>query len=532
MRPFRSPVPASAILMIAALASSLVTIGAGAAPVGAVGQCGPLGALCPPANGPLILIAKTASPTSLPTGGGPVTYTYTVSNGGTVPLTSVSVGDDKCAPVSYVSGDVNGNLALDLTETWLFTCTATITATTVNTATAQGVDPSGLGTSATAQATVTVQECSPTAAGPNCPPPPCPAGTPNCPPPPCTPSATNPNCQPVPARLCITKFNDLNGDGGRQATEPVMGGLTFTISPPVPPVSQKTPAGTGQVCWDVPPGTYTVTESGPPAGWVATTPKAAPSTSQTVTLTAGASKNLRFGDHRFLIDHQACYAVTPTTIGTAANATPFTNITLRDQFATYTASAVARQSVCNPATKIHGNTTTRARNLLAHLVCYTPSRLPAVPAAGNTVMTIDQFGTDLLRVLRPVALCLPSGKSLTDQFPKVPTTLDHYLCYSVKDLTPRQYPPVGLIDEFGRQSVEIVAPVALCTPVQKTYGGTTTRIRDVVDHFVCYSIAGQNQPRSVWISNQFEQIRLQAGQPMQLCVPALKRIQRPPATSG
>ena len=67
-----------------------------------------------------------------------VTYTYTVTNIGDTPLGSVSVSDDKCSPVVYASGDTIINGLLDQTETWLFTCTATVSVNTTNVAIASG----------------------------------------------------------------------------------------------------------------------------------------------------------------------------------------------------------------------------------------------------------------------------------------------------------------------------------------------------------------------------------------------------------
>ncbi len=59
---------------------------------------------------------------------------------GEVPLTDITVSDDKCSPVDLQSGDTNDDQILDQTETWTYTCTATITASTTNTAVATGHD--------------------------------------------------------------------------------------------------------------------------------------------------------------------------------------------------------------------------------------------------------------------------------------------------------------------------------------------------------------------------------------------------------
>ena len=87
---------------------------------------------------PAIAVDKSASTTDLPDGGGLVTYTYEVANTGNVPLSSVTLGDDKCDAPVYVSGDSNANEKLDTSETWTYTCAATLTATTKNIATASG----------------------------------------------------------------------------------------------------------------------------------------------------------------------------------------------------------------------------------------------------------------------------------------------------------------------------------------------------------------------------------------------------------
>jgi hypothetical protein len=91
---------------------------------------------------PLIHLVKVPSVFTLPVGGGAVTYTYTVTNPGTVPLSDVSITDDKCTglPGRVVGhpGDLNKNDLLDPGEAWKFTCQTNLTQTTTNIGTAVG----------------------------------------------------------------------------------------------------------------------------------------------------------------------------------------------------------------------------------------------------------------------------------------------------------------------------------------------------------------------------------------------------------
>lgn len=104
---------------------------------------------------PLIDVTKVPNPLALPAGAGPVTYTYTVTNTGKVPLGTIGVTDNKCAPVQYISGDTNNDSKLDLTETWLYRCTKTVSQTETNTATAHGYSD-GVDVYKSANATVVV----------------------------------------------------------------------------------------------------------------------------------------------------------------------------------------------------------------------------------------------------------------------------------------------------------------------------------------------------------------------------------------
>lgn len=109
---------------------------------------------------PLIHVTKVPSPLTLLAGGGMVTYTEKISNPGTVPLNNVRLVDDKCTPVQYVSGDTNGDLKLDPSETWTYTCQKNLLRTTTNTAIATG-EANGLTVRDFAIATVVVASAVP-----------------------------------------------------------------------------------------------------------------------------------------------------------------------------------------------------------------------------------------------------------------------------------------------------------------------------------------------------------------------------------
>ncbi len=92
-----------------------------------------------PLPAPLINIVKVPSRlTPFSFGGGNVVYTYTVTNPGIVPMHDVGVTDDKCSPVTRVSGDINNDNLFDPSETWTFSCQTNILVSTKNIATAKG----------------------------------------------------------------------------------------------------------------------------------------------------------------------------------------------------------------------------------------------------------------------------------------------------------------------------------------------------------------------------------------------------------
>ncbi|MGG5257805.1 DUF7507 domain-containing protein [Phycicoccus avicenniae] len=120
------------------------------------------------AAAPSATLSVSANPTSLPYGGGSVTYTYTLANNGDSRLFFQSATDTVCPAIEYVSGGsttgVDNTRVVDAGGSLVFRCTTTVTATATSTATFTfgygsfcPVQCDGSLTR-TAQATVTVQQ--------------------------------------------------------------------------------------------------------------------------------------------------------------------------------------------------------------------------------------------------------------------------------------------------------------------------------------------------------------------------------------
>jgi len=313
-------------------------------------------------------------------------------------------------------------------------------------------------------------------------------------------------------RVCVIKYWDKNGNGIKQPGEPLLGGWTFTVttSPLTQLVSAKRP------CVSVRPGTYTVTEN-QQLGWIPTAPA---SGGLTVTVGPGQSRTLVFGNYKPLLDHFECYWATPHSFANRL-------VGVRDQFnvsAFPRKLAVTRQgldTLCNPASKNRES----VPNQFSHLFCYPVAK--GTPFRAKTVLITNQFGQDLLRIVRPRELCLPTSKNLrrSAKFRPIPN-IAHYLCYDVRAQR-RRYPAVTLSDEFGFRKATVLAPDRLCAPVQKFVPGQKpTAVIDPLDHLLCYSIRTRFAPRAAYIRNQFEIRALKAIRGRWLCVPSTKLVLR------
>src|SRR5271165_4974094 len=134
------------------------------------------------------------------------------------------------------------------------------------------------------------------------------------------------------------------------------------------------------------------------------------------------------------LSHFLCYVATPT-LGFQIPG----NVLLQNQFNTTGFSPTISQSSlfhCNPVKKtvISATGITTVFPIInpdAHLLCY-PITAPTQPTF--TVQVKNQFGKAKLQTGQPLALCLPTWKSLTgppNMSPDQPPGLSHFTCYPV-----------------------------------------------------------------------------------------------------
>ncbi|WP_172793440.1 DUF7507 domain-containing protein, partial [Polynucleobacter sinensis] len=72
-------------------------------------------------------ITKVASLSSADGAGDVINYTITVANAGNVTLTGVVLTDEFAKDYAYSSGDADSDQQLDVTETWVYTASHTVT---------------------------------------------------------------------------------------------------------------------------------------------------------------------------------------------------------------------------------------------------------------------------------------------------------------------------------------------------------------------------------------------------------------------
>jgi hypothetical protein len=227
----------------------------------------------------------------------------------------------------------------------------------------------------------------------------------------------------------------------------------------------------------------------------------------------GATSAPRHRALTFKLEHFLCYSIRP-----GGHFQPRV-VKVLDQFKPARKTTVlGPELLCNWASKNGSQVFDKHR----HLLCYTTRSAPSF--ATRQVVVTNQFKNVRLAVVRPNALCLPTGKSLGAR-PVLPKTLDHFQCYPVKPITTTKPRRVGVVDEFGKGKYAVRRPVRLCNPASKN----GSRIRDARDHLLCYEVdpLQSSRPHTVLVRNQFGLSKLATVTAKLLCLPSLKRLVPP-----
>jgi hypothetical protein len=141
----------------------------------------------------------------------------------------------------------------------------------------------------------------------------------------------------------------------------------------------------------------------------------------------------------------------------------------------------------------------------------------------RTVGTRDQFGQRRTRVLRTRQLCNPVSKNGG----KILQPRAHLVCYETRDTGNPTVPrTVVVTNQFGQRKLNVLRPNRLCVPSLKrrTAGtvATTPNPTKVLDHFRCYDVQQQPAPQTVKLADQFGTTATKVIRVIRLCNPVRK----------
>ena len=214
-----------------------------------------------------------------------------------------------------------------------------------------------------------------------------------------------------------------------------------------------------------------------------------------------------------VLDHFQCYEVKPAFFSQVT-------VTVQDQFGTLTETLRYPHRLCAPANKNDEG----IQDPTDHLAGYATKAVSGfTKRTGQTL--VDQFGTQLLDVVRPDVLMVPTSKDGVQQQPP----LDHFQCYKVKRSKggPKfAKRTVTVSDQFESLTLTLVKPILLCAPASKNNEDPTAPSHP--DHLTCYKTQDGRFPQSTHtITNQFGLDEVTLIHRRELCVPSLKN----PATT-
>ena len=184
--------------------------------------------------------------------------------------------------------------------------------------------------------------------------------------------------------------------------------------------------------------------------------------------------------------------------------TPVPNVSLVDQFGSSVTTVDKPHYLCTPADKKGEDPS--APSHPDHLTAYVLRGKP-VKKLNQTVS--NQFGMIVLDAIKPSQLLVPTAKSLAAPAPPAPISpaVDHFQCYKVKRSkgSPKfnKITGVGIQDQFGSGTIDLLKVSDLCLPVDKN--GEDPGAENHKFKLLCYRSRG-NAPfatKQVWLDDQF-----------------------------
>ena len=192
---------------------------------------------------------------------------------------------------------------------------------------------------------------------------------------------------------------------------------------------------------------------------------------------------------------------------------------------------------CNPANKSVPVALFRAKNPLAHLLCWTIK----FPLGAGTVLVTNQFGKAVMKTGAPNRLCLPSWKDNVATPGAVngvaPKGLDHFTCYPLTAIASSYgFKPPSLVkveDEFSAPRyvpLKLSRANELCVPTLKLVAGVAFPPQGANDpNLVCFPTSPTPVWKTVFDANQFgNQVVYPNNKLEKFCLPSTLSVQIPP----
>ena len=158
-----------------------------------------------------------------------------------------------------------------------------------------------------------------------------------------------------------------------------------------------------------------------------------------------------------------------------------------------------------------------------HLKCW---RLTGGARQDRSVRVSNQFVANReLIVKEPTRLCAPASKSLQGPPAQPPSDTQHYKCYRVEERPRLAEETLDLVDQFGTRRVVIRRADLLCNPVTKERAsGERVVAPRPEEHLVCYAITSATSftRQTAFTLDQFGRQSVRVVAPEVLCVPSTK----------